>query len=255
MGTLIVQLASVTVALAVAYGQNQPSPLRPTFEVASVKPGDPHGLMRVTVSGARFSDQNTYLTSLIQYAYHLQLWQIPNRPGWFDSDRFVIEAIRPPAAKIGLNRFQDEDLRLMVRALLEDRFKLALHEESKEGVVYALLQAKGGAKLSEAAPSNDTNEFRGVAVGRNANGSILEGKGATASDIAFALSGILERPVLDQTSLKGHYAFTMEYSSGTETNGPSVFGSLQHQIGLKLEARKGLVTVVVVDHAEKPPQN
>ncbi|MGA7240610.1 MAG: TIGR03435 family protein [Bryobacteraceae bacterium] len=245
----------MTALLAVAHGQNESNAVRPAFEVASIKPGDPHGLMRVTASGTRFSDRNTYLTSLIQYAYHLQLWQIPNRPGCFDSDRFVIEAIKPAGSKIGLTRFQDEELKSMVRTLLEDRFKLVLHRESKEGVVYALVVAKSGAKLREAADTPDANEFIGASVARGTQGLTLEGKSATASDIAFALSGILERPVLDETSLKGHYDFTMEYSGGMETDGPSIFASLQQQLGLRLEARKGPVTVVVIEHAEKPSYN
>jgi uncharacterized protein (TIGR03435 family) len=139
---------------------------------------------------------------------------------------------------------------------LADRFKLALHREKKEERVYALITAKGGARLKsvEDTGSHTTNGGRGN----------LAAEQISMTRFADRLSGMVGMTVVDATGLEGVFDFKLTWDpastdltgaapSDTPDSAPSIFRALQDQLGLKLESRKMPVETLVIDHAEKVP--
>lgn len=235
----------------------------PSFEVATVKPSKPDqpgkGFM---VRGDQFRTLNTTLTDLITFAYGVQQKQVVDAPSWMDTDKWDIEA--KPDVPGSPNRKQVET---MVDKLLADRFQLKFHKDSKELSAYVLTVAKGGQKMT--AGSTDPNQlpglfFRGLGV--------LTVQNATMEDFAHLMqSAVLDRPVVDQTNLPGKWNFLLKWTPdesqfggmgikvpppSTAADAPApLFTAIQEQIGLKLEAGKAQVPVLVIDKAEKPSAN
>jgi uncharacterized protein (TIGR03435 family) len=140
----------------------------------------------------------------------------------------------------------------MMRSLLADRFRVVAHREQKEMSYYALVPVKGGAKMTSVEDVPD--DFHKIAFAGHIS-SILP-----MSGLAYLLSRVeTERPIVDMTGLNGMYEVKLDWSwhqlqnAGSETAGPSLFTALEEQLGLKLEARKGPVGILVVDSAEKIP--
>ena len=149
----------------------------------------------------------------------------------------------------------------MLLPVLEERFNLKLYRhETREITVYELVVAKGGSKLKESAP--DTAGTNGNPMRRSMllNGiGHLESHGTSIDPLAHELSRALGRTVFDKTGLTGNYDYTLEWTPDdgppTDTVGPSLFTAVQEQLGLKLEAQKEPVDVVVIDHIDKPSPN
>jgi uncharacterized protein (TIGR03435 family) len=151
----------------------------------------------------------------------------------------------------------------MLRALLEDRFKLTLHREKKELPGYALVIGKSGLKVHEV-------EHEGKSWTRFGRGS-LNGHEVSMSALADRLAGRLGRPVVDDTGVKGSFDINLEWTPDQsqprgpkesaeplpvdDGAGPTIFTALQEQLGLKLEPRKGPVEILVIDRVEKPSEN
>jgi len=189
----------------------------------------------------------------------MRVFQVEGGPGWINSDRFDI------SAKAGSATTSDQ-LRRMLRTLLADRFQLALQREMRELNVFALTINRDGPKLKESV-SHSSEPERGVrisGIGR------LTGIAASSSQLAEALSdvtlngsSIVNRPVLDKTGLTGLYDFTLSWlpdpgqvgNAAGQGEGASIFTALVEQLGLKLEAQKGPVEILVIDHVEKPSEN
>jgi bla regulator protein BlaR1 len=229
------------------------------FEVASVKPtaetGSGMGLNRLP--GGRFVTTNTSLKTLIGFAYDVRDHQISGGPNWLASDGFDIVA----KAEGGDSR--TEDLRLMVQRLLADRFKLALHRETKDFSIYSLVAGKGGPKLHE-------SEAGDMGISSGGKGRTLFKK-VSMQLLAQFLSQRLGQTVVDSTGLHGQYDFSLEWVPGegeprkkvdgvevplpADSSSPSIFTALQEQLGLKLESTKGPVEILVIDRAEKPSGN
>ena len=239
--------ASVAVLISCGlFGQSSAPTKR--FEVASIKAN-----RSVTTSsnqtvapGGRLSVTNATIKSLIQWSYGLRSFQISGGPGWLDSDRFDIEA-KPEG------RATDQDVMQMLQTLLAERFKVAVHSETKEMPVYALAVGKNGPKLREV-KEDDTTSRQGL---RSGNGHVAATK-SPMTVLARVLSANVGRTVVDRTGLTGKYDFTLDWTpdQGTQapdTPGPSIFAALQEQLGLKLEATRGPVEMLVIDHAEKIP--
>jgi uncharacterized protein (TIGR03435 family) len=214
------------------------------------------------VRGNHFRTINTSLTDLITFAYGVQQKQVVDAPAWMDTDKWDIEA--QPDVPGAPNRTQVET---MVRKLLADRFQLKFHKDSKELSAYVLTVGKGGQKMT--AGSTDPNQlpglfFRGLGV--------LTVTNATMQDFAGLMqSAVLDRPVVDQTALAGKWNFLLKWTPDESQFGgmgvkvppptdaadapPTLFTAIQEQIGLKLEAGKAQVPVLVIDKAEKPSEN
>ncbi len=271
-----------------------PSPA-PTFDVASVKPNKTGGMgVRIMFQpGGRFNADNITLKFLVRLAYDVQDFQISGGPPWLNSDRYDIEAKAEGPPEGDMRTMTEEQRqadmkrrRLMLQALLADRFKLTLHKESKEAPIYALVVAKNGPKMKELPPEPppapdadpkdppDKPDPKHMVMGRGGmrmGRGELTGNGVKLSFLAEALSNPLGRTVVDKTGLKGDYNFELKWtpdeSQGPgfrgagdappppDANGPSIFTAIQEQLGLKLESQKGPVDLLVIDHAEKASEN
>jgi len=194
------------------------------------------------------------LTHLISIAYGIQVQNIKGGPDWVrESPRFDVEAkAENPSAT-------EEQLLLMLRNLLADRFQLRLHRETVERTGYALVQAKSGLKLKESSGDGKgglritgANIFKPDAIERkNLDQNTMTGQRTSMPQLANALSNLPDNgPVIDQTGLQGFYDFKLTWEPGE-----SLSSVLQQQLGLKLEARKVPVELMVIDSAEKPSEN
>ena len=240
----------------------------PPFDVVSVKEdksdsentsfnSDPSG---IKISGARLGD-------LIREAYALYEStkdQVLGLPAWSKTERFDIDAKVAegdiPKLK-GLTREQSGE---MLRWILVDRFQLTAHRETREMPVYELVIGKHGPMLAANnpdVPSPESSKTSGCRAGCMASdGRHLDAKGVGTEAIAGFLTRRTQRPVIDKTGLTGKYDFSLDWSSeearesGT-TSAPDLFAAIQEQLGLKLQAAKGLARVVVVDRVAEPSAN
>jgi uncharacterized protein (TIGR03435 family) len=232
----------------------RPASGRRTFEVASVKRSPPptgNGInSSMRLDPGRLTCSNVSLKKLIYESYGVKDYQVSG-PDWLSTEIYDIAATVPPGAT-------RDDVQAMIQSLLADRFQLVLHRDTREMAVYGLVVGKSGSKLQEV-------EF--------AHGSTSTSPGKfTAATVPIRnftefLSRQTGRPVLDMTGLKGFYSFTLSYTPeqaptfpGPESGpiaesavGASLFSAIQEQLGLKLEARKAPVEILVIDHAEKVP--
>jgi uncharacterized protein (TIGR03435 family) len=240
-----------------------PADANPSFEVATIKPSKPDEPGKAfMVRGDRFTTVNTTLSDLIKFAYDIQDKQVLNSPTWFNTDKFDIAA-QPDVAGAP----SSAQLKTMVQKLLADRFQLKFHRDKKELSAYVLTVAKNGPKLkkSEGDPKGLPGLwFRGLGV--------LTVTNATMEDFTHLMqSAVLDRPVVDQTGLEGKWDFLLKWTPDESQFGgmgvkvpaptdaadapPPLFTAMQEQIGLKLEAGKAPVGVLIVDSVEKPSEN
>jgi len=236
--------AGFVVALT-SWAQQAPAP-SPSFEVASVKPGDPNDRnFAFLATNGRFTATNQTLKTLIGYAFDVRQLEIVGGPGWLDVDKYNVEA------KAENPRPTPAESRGMYRSLLEDRFKLAAHQETRQSQVYELALAKGGSKLKETASANQ--RIQRLGFGR------FQGTGVSIGPLVSLLSQQLERTVIDKTALTGKYDFNLDYTPDfpppADSAGPSLFTAVQEQLGLKLESARGAVQFLVIDHIEKLSEN
>jgi uncharacterized protein (TIGR03435 family) len=294
--TMALVVAAVAGALGVNLIAQTPATAEanPTFEVASVRPntsGDSR-MSSKTLPGGRFEAINIPPRLLLMNSYLLQPQQLIGAPDWISSERFDIVAkadgeLGPPVSRDGPSQLQ-----LMIRALLEERFKLKVHREPKEVPIYTLVLARADGKLGAGlkASTVDCEALRaaerkggpppeppkpgerpqcGARVGF---GELLAG-GQPLLELISLLSGTVGRSVVDRTGLTGTYDIHLKWTpdrilqraAGTapsepirvngvdiDPNGPSIFTALQEQLGLKLESERGTIDALVIDHIERP---
>lgn len=287
------------------------------FEVASVKPATlatGNSVMRPGPQGGpgtgdpgRLTYKFSTIRDLIMDAYGVKHSQIEGGASWLDTERFDIVAKVPSGAT-------KEQVKVMLQNLLAERFKLALRRETKDLSIYALVVDAKGAKLkessvpdaapgigSEALSTPHQSGLRGMKLGTDGcpetppmaaagragtfmmmtpGGECMISSGVTMDELAAQLSNRFDRPVVDETGLKGKYDFRLHYDASDMPAGrggpkdalepgppvsdaanrdsaggpsPSIFAALQEQLGLRLEARKGPVELLVIDHVLKTP--
>ena len=163
-------------------------------------------------------------------------------PGWMVAERYDVAARFPATTSA-------DQVRLMLQALLKERFGMKFHRETRDVPAYVLVVGKSGLKARPAA--------EGSAPGFNRRPGHLETRSATMAVLADKLSQQSDRPVVDKTAVPGSYEFTLDWTPDELQSdgqaGPSLFTAIEEQLGLKLEARKEPMEVVVVDYAEKIP--
>lgn len=223
------------------------------FDVASVKPAGPanRGADFRIYPGGRLRITNLNLDVIVREAYAVKHYQIAGGPAWLKTDDFDIDA----KAEGDPSRPQ---MMAMLQTLLADRFKLKVHRETQEGNVYALVAAKGGPKLTAStAGESYVRLYRNTPIDQVGVDYTIAGQKATVALIAERLGDMeLGRPVLDRTGIKGEFDFKLRYAiDDNPDTGPSIFAAIQEQLGLKLEAAKGPVEILVIDKAEKPSGN
>jgi uncharacterized protein (TIGR03435 family) len=250
----------------------EPAAARPEFEVASLKPNTsamPGYSVRVLQAG--LTARNITLKRLIAIGYSVTDYQIFGSLPWLGSAGFDVEARSAGPTDL-------PHVRPMVQSLLDDRFKLNIHRETRDLSIFTLTLAKSGGKPGPGLVESTAGPCGPVkaesAASAAACGTVTPGPGRISgqrgriSQLADRLSTILGRPVVDKTALTGIYDIALTYtpdpsmaqeaphgSPASDIPGPSLFTAMQEQLGLKLTAGKGPVEVIVVDSAEKPSGN
>jgi len=259
-------IAVIAVIVGVAQARNAPSvpSAPPAFEVATIKPTalDAKAGRYITMQGAnRFVAKYYTLKLLIAAAYDVSPKVISGGASWVDDEHFDIQAVTPGDTKP--SRAQQM---AMLRTLLTERFKLTFHREEKEFSIYALEVDKGGPKLKESAEAADEEAQLLTTV--YPDHLHLPAKNATMADFASLLQrALLDRPVVDRTGLTGRYDFSLDWAAdetqfggevpvaGENAQAPPFFKAIEEQLGLRIEATRGDVAALVIDHAELPSAN
>jgi uncharacterized protein (TIGR03435 family) len=223
----------------------------PVFEVATIKPSDPNAKgTSFRIDGRHIRMLNQPVANLIALAYGLQGKQIVGGPAWLGTDRYDIDGVADVEGEPNLKQMQE-----MYRRLLAERFGMVAHTEKKEVAVYALTVGKAGMKnlaKSKGDPNGEPDQNGGPLGMTFANCSM--------GDFSLMLGFMMDRPVEDETGIAGRWDFALSWTpqdaETTDANGPpGVFTAIQEQLGLKLEAVKAPVDVIVIDKVERPSAN
>ena len=234
---------------------------KPDVEVATVKPHQPgNQTVNFGMQGGTLVIKDLTLGFLMSFAYNLPARQIAGKPGWMDTDKWDMDA-KPDTPGMP----NESQFRLIVQKLLAERFGLQFHEEKRKVAAYGLLVGKDGPKMTKAAGASSQKVLlypQGVLVAQS----------VTMADLAQYLQSIFGQPVVDETELlEGRWDFTMRWTpdetqfadvpepvrrpTDEANEPPPLFTAIQKQLGLKLEAQKADVKVLVVDHVDHPSPN
>jgi len=256
---------SMVVCASAVFGQAPAGAPRAakSFEVATIKPAsmDEKGRYIIMQGTNRFVVKYYTLKLLIAAAYNLSPKVISGGPEWADSDHFDILALTP-----GETRPSHDEQMAMLRTLITERFKLSFHREEREFSIYRLEVAKAGSKLKEStAAADEPAQLVSTVYPQRIH---LPAKNATMGDFASLLQrALLDRPVVDSTGLSAKYDFDLDWApdetqfggevpvAPTDAPAPPFFTAIKEQLGLELEATRGNVQALVIDHAEKPSAN
>jgi uncharacterized protein (TIGR03435 family) len=238
---------------SVGLAQSPAAPVpRPSFEAASVRMVADHdqemlarGIQPMTWSRYptnRFYAHSMPLNILIGLAYEVDGKNITGEPGWLDSQHYDIDA------KVeGDRQLTYDEMKPLLQDLLAQRFHFVVHLSTKMIPGYALIVAKGGAKL-QASPEGVQRHAQVLPNGFQVWHMDAKGLASVASIPAGA-------PVADETGLTGEYDVKLSYAPANDPNSnlPSLFTALQEQLGLKLESQKVPVEFLVIDHVDRTP--
>jgi uncharacterized protein (TIGR03435 family) len=282
-GTLATTILLAVTAIAV-FGQPA---ARPKFEVAAIKPSLERRFISIRPLPGRLT-ANSPVRVLMQNAYTVQPFQIIGGPDWMGSDYYEIDA-KPPGEASRAQMF------LMLQSLLEDRFQLKIHRETKELPVYQLTTSRGGAKLASPKEGSCVPPVTGLVTDLRPGGRVqppnpgqppaapcgavnvmlapagarMMGGNVAMAEFTRVLSTALGRTVIDKTGFTAHFDVQLNFVPDETTaalpspppgaqpdgNNPSILVALQEQLGLRLESAKGPVDVIVVDGVERPTEN
>jgi uncharacterized protein (TIGR03435 family) len=247
--------------------KNMPADANPGFDVATIKPSQPNRPGKgFGFRGRSFLTFNTNVNDLIAFAYGLHAKQIIGAPDWFGADLYDIDGV--PDVE---GRPSHRQMALMVQKLLADRFKLTFHHEKRELSVYILTVAAGGPKMEKTSvPAGDPTQ----GFGFRALGDLSVRNLNMADFASWMQSGVMDKPVVDQTGLTDKYDFHLKWTpdesqfaqfrgagvtvppSTDDPNAPpSLYTAIQEQIGIKITPGKAQDDVIVIDHVEKPSAN
>lgn len=242
-------------ASASAKPQAMASSANPDWDVATVKPSDPNDAsgQHIRMRGRYILLLDTTVEQFLLLGYGMQKSQLLNVPEWAKTEKWNVNGVPDTDGEPSWNQLQE-----MMRKILAERFGLKLHHEQRELPVFALAVAKGGPKITP-----DTSDPNGWMDQQNGtvNGQHFEHlKNASMADLALILQFRVDRPVVDQTGLKGKYDFNLRWATddGAATSSdtpPGLFTAIQEQIGLKLEPVRAPADVLVIDKLEKPGAN
>lgn len=231
---------------------------QPEFEVASIKPNtspDFNGTWRF--DGGVFIGENIPLRLFLTSAFQVRDYQLAGVPGWVNQVKYDIQAR-------GQGAPTEDQVAVMLQGLLRDRFHFEYHKVTKDGPIYALVPAKGGVKVRESkeGPCAPAASDKAVACATwNTYRNRLDAKRITMAKFAIVLSTQLDRPIVDRTGYDKTFDAHLEWTPteiAVDPNGEpgaSIFTAIQEQLGLRLEAQKGPVETLVIDHIERASDN
>jgi uncharacterized protein (TIGR03435 family) len=254
-------IAGMALLPLILIAQSSPVPIL-QFDAASIKPASvpepgraakAMGMAaRIDATPGRLSVQTATLQDLIDAAYGIEGYQVSGGPAWVNSVRFAVEAKSAESA----NR---EQLLLMLRPLLTDRFQLSFHRETRQLAVYALVVAKNGPKFQRVKTGTESARTKTNRLGRNVD---------LAWFARFLTRFGSDKPVIDKTGLTGNFDLDLDMdkilmpaaeAAGGNPSSEAVFegmvNALNDQLGLKLVSTKAPIEVFVIDHAERPSGN
>lgn len=227
----------------------------PDWEVATVKPSDPNdaGGQHIRMRGRYMLLLDTTVEEFLLLGYNVQKSQLVGLPDWAKTEKWDVTGVPDTEGEPSLKQLEE-----MMQKILAERFGVKLHHEQRELPVFALSIAKGGPKITP-----DTSDTSGWLKQQNGtvNGQHFEKlKNVSMPELTEILQFRVDRPVVDQTGLKGRYDFDLRWAvdDGTATGAdapPGLFTAIQEQIGLKLEAVKAPADVLVIDKVERPGAN
>ncbi len=235
------------------------------FEVAAIKPTDPAEVGRMgtgmfTYPGGRVLVHNCSVSYIALQAFDEQKILYPNAPSWWNDERFEVDA-KPPAdskasksTPFSIKLPPNAEQREMLQTLLAERFQLKYHRETKEENVY-LLTAGKSLKLQE---STDPKMYpwAGSFGGGAFSGDGIAGMNITMEQLSRRLTQVMGRPVLDRTGLTAAFDFKYRYASdGDRPDLVSALIASLDALGLKIQAAKAPMEIIVIDHVERPSPN
>ena len=227
------------------------------FDAASIKPaalwkagGEGSKRSKIEYTAKSLSMSNVDLSDCVQWAWDIPFYQVSGSD-FPDGERYDILARTEESVPV-------DQLRLMLRNLLETRFHLALRQETKELPVYQLEVAKGGPKLPARKTDGDLPDHAAESLPRVQDGSFIF-QNASMAGFAAKLSLLkgIELPVIDQTHIDGVYDITLKSAASAilHPDGVSLFTLIQEQLGLRLVAAKAPMKVLVIEHVSRPSEN
>ena len=263
----------------------------PSFEVASIKVHNSPAVGGIfqTSDPSHFRTIHIPAKNLVTYAYNIKGFQVSGGPSWIQSTYYDIEAKVDDTEVAKMRGMTPDDareeMRLMVRSLLGERFKLSVSHSTKDEPEFALVVAKGGPKLipttwvapdpalqkSGAAPKNGP----GLVIGPGQQFRAVDQPVSSLVDVLAVMPELGGKLIVDQTGIKGNYDYTVHFSSDelnqkmaasglpmpatgpppTDDAAPSIFTALEEQLGLKLEMTHGPVDIYTIDRIEQPTEN
>ena len=236
----------------------------PTFAVATVRlspEGKADEFPSTQIRGHRFVATHVSMNDLIGYAYGMHSQQIDHAPAWFGLERFDVEGV--PDTEILPTR---DEYRAMVQKTMVERFGLKFHPAKKMMTAYVLSVDSAGLKIQETVGQPYAAEGWGVSRGR------LQVKNMSFAGAARVMQRtVFDRPVVDGTGLKGRYTFDLRWhpdeaqfgqmrglsvpgDEGSEAR-DDIYTAVRKQLGLKIQAKKTMVDVMVIDAASQPQAN
>jgi len=272
LGVAVALAVAIPVALGVVRAETlspeSKTNARPSFEVATIKPVDPHArTIKVGVDidpGGTVRLNGFTLKAMIEAAFDTSYWQLKGGEDWMDKQRYNVVAKPPeafrqtmPDTRHTLFTIKDERLRQMLQTLLIERFQLKVHRETSTGKVYLLERSGKTLRLKPV----DVAAVNASPYGNLGETSWVEGWGLyneTMPELANFASGYeMHRPVLDRTGLTGafNYRSAHEDWSTYQADPDGSFLRLISELGLKLVPATGPVEMLVIDHAERPSAN
>jgi uncharacterized protein (TIGR03435 family) len=263
--------------LAAALAAQRPTaPAAPKFDVVSIRATPPNAapIMREVdftpvLPGGQYIDSRTALILMISFAYSLKnpSMQLVGLPDWAKHQSYAVAA-KPAQGFPALPPAENyEQVRLMMRAMLADRFHLQVHAETRQEPIFHLEAAKGGVKIQQVDPPVPPAKEGHVGAAMGDSGGRIIGNKSTMAGLATALTIFLKRPVVDKTRLKGYYDFDVKWSAPEAADGQPpapglgaegiglLMSALQNQFGLHVTKATGPVEYWVVDHVESPTAN
>jgi uncharacterized protein (TIGR03435 family) len=244
----------------------------PAWDVSTVKPSDPNtrqSMLWFTPDGMKIV--NVPLAMAMRVGLNLEDDRIFEVPAWAKTAKFDVEAKVAPEDAPKLKEMKMDQRREMLLTLLVDRFGMKYHHETRELPVYDLSVAKGGIKMTASKPDPDEEGNHRMMMGHGH----FESEGTGMDVLTRSLSQNLGRTVVDKTSLTGNFDYKLDWTpdvapaaianvsnpadgdnlTSHDTGGPSLFTAIEEQLGLKLDAAKGPIDVVVIDQLNQPTAN
>lgn len=234
----------------------------PDYDVATVKVNNTGSTSsHLDISDDILRATNVQLETLLEFAFDIRRNQMVGLPHWAQVERYDLAA---KVVDIDLQQFRelsDDQQRVMLQHLLEDRFHLQTHVETRTLPLLKLIVKKEGIKFTEWKKSTDDQDPRQGSM--QVNNQEMTAIGVSMERLARFLSSQTHMPVVDETGLKGAFNVHLKWqreeegqASGLHDQGlPTIYAALPEQLGLRLESGKGPVNVLVVDNIEQPVEN